>query len=75
MYRSEIRRRLLARVIKPFVTADWWRKTLDVIEQLAREAPCYTMRFDQSGRIIEQVRGIADGSDCAAGVLRSPTAR
>jgi hypothetical protein len=56
--RSEIRRRLLARVIKPFVTAEWWHKTLDVIEQLAREVACYTMQFDQSGRIIERVQEI-----------------
>ena len=54
--RREITRRLLACVIKPFVTADWWHKTLDLIEQMAREVPCYVMRFDKSGGIVEKLR-------------------
>jgi len=33
-------------VTKPFVTADWWHKTLDLIERMASEVPCYEMRFD-----------------------------
>jgi hypothetical protein len=45
-------RRLLVCVIKPFVSADWWEKSLDLIERMAGEAPCYEMRFDQSGEII-----------------------
>lgn len=49
--RKEITRRLLACVIRPFVTADWWNKTLDLIAELANEAPCYVMRFDKSGEI------------------------
>ena len=50
--RKEITRRLLACVIKPFVTADWWTKTLDLIEQMVGEVPCYVMRFDKSGEIV-----------------------
>ncbi|MGA9349071.1 MAG: radical SAM protein [Anaerolineae bacterium] len=53
--RKEITRRLLACVIKPFVTAAWWHKTLDLIEQMAREVPCYVMRFDKSGEIVEKL--------------------
>ncbi len=53
--RQEIRRRLLACVIKPFITTEWWEKTLDVIERLAREAPCYRMRFDKTGKIIDNL--------------------
>ena len=54
--RKEITRRLLACLIKPFVTASWWDKTLDVIEQMAREVPCYVMRFDRSGAIVRELR-------------------
>lgn len=54
--RKEITRHLLACVIKPFVTADWWQKTLDLIEQMAREVPCYAMHFDKSGAIVEELR-------------------
>jgi MoaA/NifB/PqqE/SkfB family radical SAM enzyme len=55
--RKEITRRLLGCVIKPFVTADWWHKTLDLIEALAQEATCYVVRFDKTGEIVEQIRG------------------
>jgi hypothetical protein len=54
--RKEITRRLLACLIKPFVTADWWHKTLDLIEQMAGAVPCYLMRFDKSGEIVEELR-------------------
>lgn len=53
--RKEIMRRLLACVIKPFVTADWWNKALDLIEHMANEAPCYVMRFDKSGEIVGKI--------------------
>ena len=56
--RKEITRRLLACVIKPFVTADWWNKTLDLIESLAQEATCYVMRFDKSGEIVGEIKGL-----------------
>jgi MoaA/NifB/PqqE/SkfB family radical SAM enzyme len=53
--RREISRRLLGCLIKPFVTAAWWTKTFDLIEQMANEAPCYVMRFDKSGEIVGKV--------------------
>ncbi|PKO20245.1 MAG: hypothetical protein CVU38_21170 [Chloroflexi bacterium HGW-Chloroflexi-1] len=60
--RRDIRRRLLACVVRPMVTADWWHKTLDLIEQMARQVPCYVMRFDQSGAIVAGLVGLADCS-------------
>ena len=56
--RKEITRRLLACVIKPFVTADWWEKTLDLIGELSNEAVCYVMRFDKSGDIVEEIKRV-----------------
>jgi MoaA/NifB/PqqE/SkfB family radical SAM enzyme len=53
---KEITRRLLACVIKPFVTADWWEKTLDLVGELSNESPCYVMRFDRSGEIVEEIK-------------------
>lgn len=52
-------RKMLACLIKPFVTADWWDKTLTVVEQIAREIPCYDMHFDKSGDIVPLIKGIA----------------
>lgn len=51
--RREIVRRLLANLIRPFETADWWEKTLTWIEQLARETPCYVMQSDASNGVVD----------------------
>jgi len=53
--RQEITRRLLACVIKPFETADWWHKTLDLIPRIAGAVPCYLMQFDRGGAIVEKL--------------------
>ena len=53
--RSEAVSRLLACIIRSFETADWWTKSLAVIEMLARETPCYIMKFDLSGKIADQI--------------------
>jgi hypothetical protein len=53
---------LLPCVVKPLVSAEWWTKTLDLFEALAREVPCYVLEFDMSGGIVELLSGlIADG--------------
>ena len=54
--RKEILRRLLSCVIRPFVTADWWNKTLDLMERMSGETPCYVMRFDKSGEIVDKIK-------------------
>ena len=51
--KKEVIRRILPCMIKPFVTADWWDKTLSLVEKIAREVPCYSARFDLSGRIVD----------------------
>jgi MoaA/NifB/PqqE/SkfB family radical SAM enzyme len=58
-HRSDALKRLLACVVRPLETADWWQKTFSVIEALAREVPCYIMEFDKSGRIVEQILELA----------------
>jgi len=45
-------------VLKPFVTADWWNKTLDIIGRMDREAPCYVMRFEKSGEIVGELSSL-----------------
>ena len=57
--RGAARRELLGTIIKPFVTADWWRRSLDTIEHIASEVPCYEMRFDKSGAIVPLIEALA----------------
>lgn len=47
---------LLPLLIKPLVTADWWEKTLAVVEKLVCEVPAYRLQFDKSGKIKEIIR-------------------
>jgi hypothetical protein len=50
--KKEITRKLIACLIKPFVTADWWEKTLQLIDKIASEVPCYVLKFDKSRKIV-----------------------
>ncbi len=43
--------RVLALLIKPLVSGDWWEQVLAVIAKLVSEVPAYRLRFDRSGRI------------------------
>jgi hypothetical protein len=48
----DIGRRLLAHLIRPLVTAEWWEETLDLVEDMTH-IPCFVLRFDQSGRAVD----------------------
>lgn len=54
--RRKVIRKLLACLVKPFVTADWWDKMLSLVERMAREVPCYSLRFDKSGRVVDLLK-------------------
>ena len=47
---------LLRYVVRPLATADWWEKTLMLVERIVREVPCYRLRFDLTGGIVREVR-------------------
>jgi hypothetical protein len=51
--------RLLATLIRPLVTADWWNKELDVLQRVVDAVPCFTMRFDRSGAIVPELERLA----------------
>jgi len=53
---KEIVPRLLACLITPYVTGDWWEKSLTLMEHIAREVPCYRLRFDKSGAVVDVLR-------------------
>lgn len=59
---KEIMHLLLAHVVKPFVTADWWGKTLPLLSELSAHVPCYTMRFDKSGEIVNSLQKLCAGT-------------
>ncbi len=57
--RKLVWQRLLATLIRPLVTAEWWNKELDVLERIVDEVPCFTMRFDRSGAIVPELERLA----------------
>jgi hypothetical protein len=52
----EIIGRLLACLIKPLVTADWWKQMLALVDQMAHEAPCYSLHFTKDGGVIDLLK-------------------
>jgi len=59
----ERRNRLLACLIRPVVTPEWWEKTLPLVNEAAATIPCYTMQFDKSGGIVEIVQDLLGQGD------------
>jgi MoaA/NifB/PqqE/SkfB family radical SAM enzyme len=56
--RKAILKRLLACLIKPLGTRDWWKRTLELMGQIVREVPCYEMHFDGSGKIVSVLKDL-----------------
>ncbi len=50
--RGDIIKSLIDCVIKPAVDADWWKKTLQIIEAAGHEIPCFRLKFDKSGDVV-----------------------
>jgi len=53
-----ITKKLLNTLIKPFVTTDWWEKTLSLVEDIGVAVPCYELYFDKSGKVIETLKNL-----------------
>jgi hypothetical protein len=56
--RRKVIGRLLACLIKPLGTGDWWDKMLSLGWEIAREIPCYSLHFDKSGKVVELLKGL-----------------
>lgn len=65
--RKQVWRLLLATLIRAMVTAEWWNKQLDILEQLVDEVPCYRMQFDKTGAIVPMLEQLADEPKPPAG--------
>jgi len=53
--RLEVTKRLLQCVIRPIESIEWWDKTLSIVGAISQEVPCYRLKFDLTGRIIDQL--------------------
>lgn len=48
--------RILSCLIKPFITADWWEKTLTLVERISIEVPCYRLQFKKDKQVISLLK-------------------
>ena len=48
--------RILSYLVRPFANNDWWKKTLALVESIIHTVPCYVVRFDKSGGIVDVLR-------------------
>jgi MoaA/NifB/PqqE/SkfB family radical SAM enzyme len=51
-------RRLLACLIKPFDTVDWWSKMLALTDTIVREVPCFSLHFNMNGDVVKQLEDL-----------------
>lgn len=56
--RRKIIGKLLACLIKPLGTADWWDKMLSLQWEIAREIPCYFLHFNKSREVVELLKNL-----------------
>lgn len=48
-------RKLLAFLIRPLVTADWWEQTLSLVERMVYEVPYFRLRFNKDLSILDSL--------------------
>lgn len=51
--KGAIAKRILEHLVKSFVTVDWWEKNINLIEQISQRVPCYILKFDKSGKVVD----------------------
>jgi len=54
-----ISQRLLACLIRPLGTREWWEQSLQLVERIVEELPCYDMHFDKTRKIVPLLKELA----------------
>lgn len=55
-------KRLLACLIRPYASVDWWEKSLSSVEKLVGEVPCYRMQFTKNGEVVTRLERLIGGN-------------
>ena len=51
-------KQLLACMIRPLATHDWWDKSLEFLSDLCQQVPCWNLQFDQTGKAYNLMKGM-----------------
>ncbi len=50
--------KLLACLIRPVVTYDWWDNSLNTITSISNEISCWILKFDKSGKVLGLIKDL-----------------
>jgi hypothetical protein len=50
---------LLACLIRPFVTREWWGFSMDLITYVLKTIPCWKLKFNKSGEVLALLRNLS----------------
>ncbi len=53
-------KKLLACLIRPLTTSDWWEKSLDTVSLISKNIPCWQLKFDKSGNIFDTIKQLSE---------------
>jgi hypothetical protein len=54
--KQEVTRKLLACLVKPLSTADWWERMLSLVGMMSGEIPYYLLHFNKSGEVVDLLK-------------------
>ena len=55
--------KLIACLIRPITTADWWNKSLDLLTDLSQSVPSYILKFNKDLEVIDLIKQSAQKRD------------
>jgi hypothetical protein len=50
---------LLACLIRPLATSEWWGLSMDLITHVLKTVPCWKLKFDKSGKALDLLRNFS----------------
>nr|NJM04205.1 hypothetical protein [Desulfobacula sp.] len=61
--KKHILRTLLACLIRPVGTLDWWDNSLDILMSVSNEIPCWNLKFDKSGTVFNLIKRLKEAEN------------
>jgi hypothetical protein len=50
---------LLACLIRPLATSEWWDLSMDLITHVLKTVPCWRLKFDKSGKVLDLLKNFS----------------
>ena len=60
--RKESIKKIVACLIKPLQTTDWWETMFSFVEELVNNIPCSNLYFDRTGEVVDLLKKMHPGN-------------